>query len=384
MGNHIYKEREKMDKVIRILQWGMHGNTGGVETFLFNLYKNIDKTKVQFDFLIGHNADIAFEKEILDMGGRIYRVTYSKKESLLKAYSELDKFFSEHKEIMGIHMHSCFINYSLPLRLAKKHNIPIRIFHSHNSEDMYPTKSWIKKIYREMERKRIIDNATDLFACSDQAGKYMFKQNKFVWIKNGIDVDKFKFNENIRNIKRKELGIKDNVTVIGFVGRLQYQKNPLFLIDIFYEYSKLDADSKLMVIGEGELSSQMLEKINMLDMKEKVLILEKRHDVHELYQAMDVFLLPSRFEGFGIVALEAQASGLPCLVSDTIPKQVKVTELLHYKGINESGLQWAKVIKQILLKKTDRTIQSKKVKKLFAIDVVADSLVEYYLQHIDK
>lgn len=367
--------------MVRILQWGMHGNTGGVETFLFNLYKNIDREKVQFDFLIGHDAEIAFEKEILEMGGRIYRVTYAKKESFVKSYSELDKFLKEHKEISGIHMHSCFVNYSLPLRLARKHKIPIRIFHSQNGEDMYPTKSIIKKFYREIERKRIVSNATDLFACSEQAGKYAFKNVKYKWIKNGTQCERYKFNELTRKQVRHRFNIQDDIKVIGFVGRLQYQKNPLFMLDVFNEYFRMNKNTVLFLIGDGEMKHQLMEKIERLGIKRNVFMLGNRSDLFGLYQAMDLLLFPSLFEGLPVTIVEAQASGLPCLISDTITDKVKASEYLFFADINRQPHEWAERIEEILLDDIDRKKDYEKVKEVFDMKSIAKEMENYYLEH---
>lgn len=370
--------------MIRILQWGMHGKIGGVETFLFNLYKNIDREKVQFDFLIEHDAEMAFEKEILEMGGRVFRVTYSKRESFIKSYSELDKFFYNHKEISGIHMHACFVNYSLPLRLAKKHGIPIRIFHSQNGDDMYPTRSIIKKIYTEIERKNIIKNATDLFACSEQAGKYAFKDNKYKWIKNGTQCEKYKYDAVVRNQVRNELKVEDDIKVIGFVGRLQYQKNPLFMLDVFSEYLKINSKSVLLLIGDGVMKEEVENKITRLQISDKVKMLGMRNDLYKLYQAMDLLLFPSLFEGLPVTIVEAQASGLSCLISDAITDKLKASEWVFYYDINKEPKEWADKMNNILLQDNDRIRDYENVKAKFDIKSIAEDMADYYLKHSCK
>ena len=368
-----------MKEPIRILHWGIRGHMGGIATFLFSLYKSIDKSKVQFDFLIGHNEDIVFEDEIKAMGGNLYRVTYSKRESIVKSYKVLDDFFEKHKEFSGIHMHSCFINYSLPLRLAKKHNIPIRIFHSHNSQDMYPNRSIIKKIYMELERKSILSSATGLMACSNEAGAYMFKNREFKWIKNGIDVDKFKYSQEVRDKKRNELHISSDCIVMGFTGRLQYQKNPILLVEIFNEFQKKVENSKLVIVGDGEIRNEVEAKIKSLNIEEKVVILGNRNDANEMYQAMDIFVLPSRFEGFGIVLLEAQASGLKCFTTMNVPKEVEVTDNV-YRNNTENPEEWASQIYNNYLVST-RNIDLKQFNE-YDTRNVAKTVADYYINEL--
>ncbi len=339
---------------IRILQWGMTNNVGGVEVFIMNIYRNIDRDKVQFDFLLSHNQpEIPFEDEINQLGGRVFRVTYGQKESPIKARSCLETFFKEHQgEFAGIHMHSCFITYALPLKYAKKYNIPIRIYHSHNAGDMYPSKSLLKKILSYTTRKDVKKWSTDLFACSDLAGKYMFHCNDAKWIKNAIDIDKFRFNIETRNLLREKYNLQDK-KVVGFVGRLQYQKNPLQLIDIFNLVYQKEENSILIIIGTGDLENQIKEKIESYNLNHAVILLGQQNNVNEWYQAMDCFLFPSRFEGLGIVLIEAQCSGLSCVATNqVIPKEVSLLDSFSFLNIDESEMIWADTVIENL-KKSD-------------------------------
>ena len=339
---------------IRILQWGMTNNVGGVEVFIMNIYRNIDRDKVQFDFLLSHNQPtIPFEDEINQLGGRVFRVTYGQKESPIKARRCLDAFFKEHQdEFAGIHMHSCFITYALPLKYAKKYNIPIRIYHSHNAGDMYPSKSLLKKILSYTTRKDVKKWSTDLFACSDLAGKYMFHCNDAKWIKNAIDIDKFRFNIETRNLLREKYNLQDK-KVVGFVGRLQYQKNPLQLIDIFNLVYQKEENSILIIIGTGDLENQIKEKIESYNLNHAVILLGQQNNVNEWYQAMDCFLFPSRFEGLGIVLIEAQCSGLSCVATNqVIPKEVSLLDSFSFLNIDESEMIWADTVIENL-KKSD-------------------------------
>lgn len=332
--------------MIRVLQCGMLSGRGGVEIFLMTLYRRIDKTKVQFDFLLRHDQpQMAFEDEILKMGGRIFRVSYGIKENPILAHRSLRRFFDEHcGEFAAVHVNSCFIGNALPLRYAKKYRVPIRVFHSHNAGNMFPSESRITKMIRKYEWKEILRYSTHLFACSDLAGRYMFGSCDFSVIPNAIDVEQFQFSEQIRERKRAELELGDAFT-IGFIGRLQYQKNPIFLLEIFAELIKKEPNSKLLIAGKGPLQEEMEAFVSEHKLNDHVRLLGVREDVHELYQAFDCFLLPSRFEGLGIVLIEAQCAGLPCVATaDTIPQEAKASEQFSFVSADRSADEWAKEV----------------------------------------
>lgn len=333
-----------MKQPIRILQIGMSSNPGGVENFIMNIYRNIDKSKIQFDFLIDHNApQIAYEDEIINMGGRIYRDYYRRKEILKKGRRSVKNFFEIHPEIKGVHMHANTLNPMFKvLQVAQKIKIPVRILHSHNSNYMREPK--IKdKIYGIYERTNLKKYTTNLLACSEIAGKWMFKSNQFKVIKNGIDVNKFKFNEKIRKNLRNKLAIEDNF-VIGHVGRMNYQKNPIFLLEIFYEIYKRNNNSKLIYIGDGELKDEIKEYIKEKKIADAVILMGKKEKVNDYYNVMDVFLLPSKFEGLPLTLVEAQANGLKCFVSDTISEESNITGSIDYISLNKKSEYWADLI----------------------------------------
>ncbi|MBQ3409300.1 MAG: glycosyltransferase [Clostridia bacterium] len=351
----------------RILITGMQHDYNGIEAFIMNVYRNIDRNEYQFDFLTTHDAIIACEDEIQSLGGHIYKVEVPMKENFFKHFFAIKRFFKENgKKYYAIHMNSCFPNYSLPLKYAKKYGVNVRIFHSHNSSDMYvsdsKTKELVKRIKYNYERYMIHKRATHLLACSDEAGKYMFNKNKFTVIKNGIVLGKFKYDAEIRRKKRQELKIKDNTKVIGFVGRLQYQKNPMFLLKILHELVKFDKDYMLLVIGVGDKEQEMRDYINKNQLDSNVTFLGRRSDVNDLYSAMDVFVLPSIFEGLGIVLIEAQASGLKCVTSDNVPILTRVTENITYHNIDNID-SWIEDIKKYQLDLNCRENAYRKVEK---------------------
>lgn len=331
-----------MSDPIRILHWGMHNNIGGVETFLINVYRHIDRNKIQFDFLIDFDGEIAFEDEIINMGGCIHRVLYPKKKSLIKHYYTLNKFFKSNPNYNGLHMHLNNSNFIIPLKYAKKYNIPIRIAHSHNAGNMIVDKKVIN-ILSNLNRKKLIKYTTNRLACSNLAGSWMFEQDDFQVINNGIVTKEFLYNSEIRLKKLNELNLVGK-KVIGTIGRLQYQKNPEFVLEVFKEIHKRDKDTVLLMIGQGPLEFKIKELISKYKLNNAVYLLGMKKKVSDYLQVFDLFLLPSRFEGLGIVLIEAQASGLPCLTSkDVVPLEAKVTNLLTYIDLNMGAEYWADI-----------------------------------------
>lgn len=369
-----------MSKPIRVLHWGMLGGLGGIEIFIMNIYRNIDRSKVQFDFLTTHDGKIAFEDEIIEFGGEIHKVIYSKRESLIKHYISLEEFFKNNSHrYQVIHMHMNNINFIRPLKLAKKYGIPIRICHSHNAGNMHRNYRKVQMFQEYINRKVIGRYTTHLLACSNLAGNWMFHNNRFDILNNGIDTKKFLFNEEVRRKVRCELSI-DNKKVIGTIGRLQYQKNPLFIIDIFNQMKKKDINTVLIMVGEGPLKEEVEERIKSYKLEDSVFLLGARNDIPELLQAFDLFLLPSRFEGLGIVLIEAQASGLPCLTSkDVVPEEARVTDLLTYVSLEELAQTWAVVALEVM--KQTRYDRSKEVlKQRYDIRQTVAQLEKIYLK----
>lgn len=368
------------NNVIRILQWGMTPHYGGVEAVVMNLYRNINLSKVQFDFLTAHDGKIACEKEIEEKGGKIYRVTYGIRENIVKYFKELDIFLKAHPEIVGIHMHSCFMDYVVPIIMAKKNGIKIRIYHSHNSGDMYSRENIIKKLLRKMNRFLVVKNSTKLYACSKKAGEYMFGKHEFEVLNNGIQISKFDYNEDIRKKYRNEMNLNDKI-VVGFVGRLQFQKNPIFSLKVFNKLYKINKNYYMLIIGTGDKREEMEHFIKENNIEKNVEFLGHRSDVENLYQDMDIFLLPSIFEGLGLVLIEAQTSGLTCFASNVIPEETKITENMHYLSLNDTAKQWAEQIDNTIKNRQKRESQKQEIKNSgFDIQDVASELEKYYIK----
>lgn len=361
------------NKILRVLHVVTYMGRGGLETMIMNYYRNIDRNRVQFDFLVHRDFEADYDEEIKELGGRIYRLPPLN--PISKEYlSKLDNFFKEHKEYKIVHSHIDCMS-AIPLKYAKLNGVPIRIAHSHNSSQAKNLKYLLKLFYKT----KISKYANNLFACSNDAGRWMFgKSADFTVLNNAIDTEKYLFNNNTAQKVRKELNIKNDSIVIGHVGRFESQKNHSFIIDIFAETLKKNSNSVLFLVGEGSLRKSIEEKVNSLGIKNNVIFAGLRTDVNELLQAMDVFLFPSLFEGFGIVALEAQASGLPCLISDKVPIECKKTDLVYQMKLSDASDKWAD--KLVELSKIERKNTYEEIRESgFDIKANADKLEEFYL-----
>mgnify|MGYP004702420673 CR=1 FL=1 len=315
---------------------------GGVESVVMNYYRNIDRNKVQFDFLCSESStDIPYE-EIEKLGGRVFIVpNYTK---VVKYQKELKKIFKENNyKIVHSHINTMSV---FPLRAAKKAGVPVRIAHSHSTTNKKEKKkNLLKQILRPFSRVY----ATDYMCCSELAGRWLFGDKEYdkgnvYLLNNAIDLDKFKYNESLRKEKRKELGISDDTLVIGHVGRFVEQKNHRFLIDIFNEIYKQNNKSLLLLAGQGPLMVEIKNKVISLKLEKNVKFLGQRSDINELYQAMDLFLFPSLYEGLGMVAVEAQVSGLPCVVSKEIPEIARVSDQISFINSDDQMEIWVNTI----------------------------------------
>ena len=331
------------NKVIRVLQVGMSPYYGGTESFIMNQYRCINKNRVQFDFLNVYDTEIACQQEILNMGGKIYHLDMSRRHGLRRYNQNLMKFFEKNAfEFDIVHCNfQSLINIDI-LKYAKRYHIPIRIAHAHNS-GYGKEPNIIQKLIIGENRKGLKKVATHYFACSQLAAEWMFHRQAMV-INNAIDVDKFVYNEEIRKKVRSELGLNDKKVII-FVGRLDPQKNPIFLIDIFAQILNMWEDACLLVVGEGILQEKVIDEIKKTGIEAHVRMLGSRKDVAQLLQASDIFLLPSIFEGLGIVLIEAQAAGMYVYTSNNnVPQNVKITNLLEFIPLEKTAVEWAEMI----------------------------------------
>lgn len=353
----------------RVLHVVPNMNVGGLETFIMNVYRNIDRDKIQFDFLEHYIEPSVYDEEIEKLGGKIYHFSLRNDNNIFKYIIELNKFFKEHKEYKIVHCHMESIGTILFL-VAKLNGVKIRIGHAHTTSTNNNLKGFVKKIISKPFKYTTTTN----FACSFDAGEYLFKNKKYEVIPNAIDIDKFKFDENSRTYLRKELGL-EGYQVIGHVGRMDKAKNQLFLIDIFNEYLKINSKSKLVLVGDGELRDEIIDRIKELNIEDKVLLLGVRKDVNKLYSAFDLFVFPSLFEGLGIVLIEAQVNGLTCLVSDNIPKITKISNKIKYLSLEDKS-SWINEIKKN--KKGDHQVKHNKLVDNYDIKILVKKLEKIY------
>lgn len=362
--------------MIRVLQVATYMGRGGLESMIMNYYRHIDREKVQFDFLVHRQERAAFDDEIESLGGRIYRLP--RLVPWNKGYlSALDRFFVEHPGYKIVHVHQDCLS-SVILNAAARHDIPVRIAHSHSSSQDKNLKYLIKLWYK----RSIPKYATNLFACGEDAGDWMFCGAPFQIINNAIDVAAYAYNPTKRQEMRRQLGLENEFTV-GHVGRFNQPKNHLFLLDIFAALLQREPNAVLLLVGGGEDMLKIQAKAQMLGIAERVRFLGVRSDVANLMQAMDVFVFPSLYEGLGIVLIEAQAAGLPCVVSDTIPQEAYLTDLVTAEKLSSSVEKWAeKILKKRDFPRTDR--RDEIAAHGFDITTEAVKLQEFYINAYEQ
>ena len=333
------------EETIRVLQIGMHDTIGGVEVFLMNYYRALNRKKVQFDFVNPYDK-LCFEDEIKKMGGKIYKVSSFKKHPI-KYYQELKKIIKDNYDIVHVNMLSAA--NILPILIASKLRVKHIIAHSHNNGI---PKGLVRKILNNLNKKVLRKKATDFLACSESAGTWMFGDQEFKVINNCIDVEKFKYDKKIREKIRKKYNL-ENKFVIGHIGRFEEQKNHEYLVELFQELSERNDDCVLLLIGDGVLRTKILNKVDELGLTNKVIYVGNQEKPQDYYSAMDLFVLPSKFEGLGIVNVEAQASGLPCVVSNVVPEEVKLSPNFYRINLNDKD-EWVNKIENIKNKKINR------------------------------
>lgn len=323
-----------MKEPIRILHVLQRMEAGGTQALLMNIYRNIDRSKIQFDFLVEYPNKHFYDDEIVSLGGKIYYSNVRKDKNIFKFTKLLTNIIKENNYKI-LHMHTYSIGYFV-LKTAKKCGVPVRIAHSHSNNMTNDYRKYLKKILQKLYPIY----ATDYMACSSDAGRYLFKNREFVVLKNAIDSKKFIFKKSIRDRVRNELKIND-AFVVGHVGRFQPEKNHTFLIDVFYEIKKRKSNAKLLLVGNGDPNDNLIDKIKVMNLDNDVIILKNRSDVNELYQAMDVFIFPSLYEGLGIVAIESQAAGTPVIISNGVPDEAIVSPICIKMNLDDLCVNWA-------------------------------------------
>ena len=361
---------------IRVLQIIGFVCGGGVEAVIMNYYRNIDRNKIQFDFVIDGYEKTALDNEILSLGGKVYKVAPYTKNTLKNIYQIYKIIKDNNYQIVHSNMNtlSVFSLFAAWLAGAK-----VRILHNHStavkSEKLRSVMKYILRPFAPVFANRYM-------ACSKLAGEWMYgrkkmQSGKVKVLNNAIDVDAFAYNEDLRKNLRHNLNIEEDTLVIGHVGRFMYQKNHDFLIDIFKEIHSQKENSLLLLIGDGPLKQMIEEKVKNYNLQDSVKFLGLRRDVKDLYNVMDVFVLPSWYEGLPVVSVEAQANGLPCFVSDKVSKECKLSSSMNFISLDKSVDYWSK---EILNSKFNRNKNAKHElrENKFDIHSEAINLMNFY------
>lgn len=340
-------------KPIRVLQILGIVAGGGVEAVIMNYYEHIDRSQVQFDFVVHNDSPVDITEKVEAMGGKVYKVTPYTKNVFAFMYDVYKIIKKNHYTIVHSNMNTLSVFSLFPAWMA---GVPVRILHNHSTSVPSETKRNIMKMILRPFAKLF---ANKYFACSQLAAEWMYgkssaESGKVTIIHNAIDLKKYAFDQDKRDRIRKELGI-ENKFVIGHVGRFMYQKNHEFLIDVFYELLKFRKDAVLLMIGDGPLHNNIRDKINELGVADYVVDLGIRDDVNELYNVMDVFCFPTRYEGLGMVVVEAEANDLPSLVSESVPNEaVVLPNLVKYFPLTlKTACDWAMELNHLRRKQTN-------------------------------
>lgn len=312
---------------------------GGVEAVIMNYYRHIDRSKVQFDFLVDADSTLVPREEIESLGGRVFEIPPY--QQVLAYQRELQHLFRQEKwEIVHSHINALSV---FPLRAAKKAGASVRIAHSHSTSGRG---EYAKNVTKWVLRRFANVYPTDRIACSDKAGRWLFgERSNYALFYNAIDLDMYGFDGEKRRLARGELGIADETFVVGHMGRFMAQKNHAFLISAFARFLELESDSLLLLAGSGDLMPQAEELVSRLGIADKVRFLGYRDDSDYLYNAFDCFALPSLYEGLPLVAVEAQRAGLRCLLSTAITREVALTDGAEFLDIDSAG-EWARAFEE--------------------------------------
>ena len=377
--------KEAKSESVHVLHIVGNMGIGGIETLIMNIYRNIDRSKVQFDFLIHNPTEGEYADEIKRMGGKIYRmpVLRDKTHTYYWRYFEykhaLKKFFIEHPEIKIVHGHMTN-TASIYMPIAQKYGkVKCCIAHSHQTE----ATPGLSGVVTNFLQKNVEKVATDYFACSEEAAKWIYspelvKAGKVKVIHNGADVEKYHFDSVEHEMLKKKMGYEGKI-IIGNVARFKKQKNHTFLIDIFAEIHKKNDQTFLVLVGQGELEEEMKKKVSQLGLENCVDFLGARNDVPTLLQVFDLFLLPSLFEGLPLVGIEAQAAGLPVVASNTVTPETDITGNVTFFPLDLSASEWADKILDICASFTRKDLTEKVREAGYDIKQTAQWLQNFYL-----
>lgn len=366
---------------IRVLNMFTIMDRGGAETMVMNYYRHIDRTKVQFDFLVHREQRGAYDDEIERMGGRIYRMCPVYPQNFSRYKRDLRTFFRAHPEYKIIHSHMSELGY-FAFREAERQGVPVRICHAHNAPHGFDAKMIIRTYFK----KRMMPYLTHLFMCGEESGKWLYgdkNKSRFIMLNNAIDAAVYSFDASKREEMRRQLDLTGEL-VVGHVGRFNPQKNHPFLLDIFAALLKKEPDAVLLLVGGGADMPKIQAKVQELGIAERVRFLGVRSDVADLMQAMDVFVFPSLYEGLPVTMVEAQASGFPCIISDKVPPECILTEgLVNIMPLSVRPEAWAERI--LTMRAVPRTDRREEIAAHgFDITTEAVKLQEFYLDAYEQ
>ncbi len=361
------------NKPIRVLHVLGRLDMGGAENRIMDLYRKIDKDMVQFDFMIHTTDKCFFNGEIESLGGHIYSVPRYFIKNHLEYTKAWDKFFTEHPEIEVVHGHMTS-TAGIYLPIAKKRGLRLTIAHT-RSAGVPQGVIWVmtKALRKGLYKKADLCLACSKIAGINSFGKKAFDEGYVKIVPNAIDTERFAYNENVRRTARQELGLNETTFAVGHVGRFHHSKNHEFLFKVFAEIRKIIGDSKLVLVGDGELKAQIDSWIKESGIEDAVIMTGTKKNVEDYYQAFDYFLFPSRYEGLPGTVVEAQASGLKCLMSDSVTDEVMITDLAESKSLTEEPAEWAKRV--VMTKDYTRTSRAEEVKSK-GFD--SESQIDYY------
>ncbi len=357
--------------MIRILQCVNNMHRAGLETMLMNYYRHIDRTKIQFDFLTHRPERADYDDEIERLGGKVYYAPRLYPQNYAAYFSFMTKFFQEHPEYQIMHSHIDAMSF-LPLLAGKRAGVPVRIAHSHSTSIDRDLKYPIKLLFRN----RLLTAANECCACGQAAGEFLFRGQAFTMIPNAVDAEKFCFDTQARASQRREMDIEEKL-VVGHVGRLSYPKNHKFLLEIFAALRKIRPDAVLLLIGSGEYEERLKAQAQSLGVADHVHFMGSQENVAPFYQAMDVFVMPSLFEGVPVTGIEAQFAQLPCIFSDRVPREVEFTKHCSFLPLNASADAWAHRILEASAEERGHEIVAD---TRFDIQQAAQCLTDYYMQ----
>lgn len=389
---------EKTEQKIKVLQVLGSTGLGGAESRIMDLYKKIDREKVTFDFLVHMDAKLYkkairegkdatfyrtpeyYDAQIKELGGQIYALPRFRVYNILSYKKAVRRFFLEHQDIDVVHGHMTS-TAAIYLPIAKKCGVKATVAHARSAG----VDAGIKGKITGYLRKDLWKKADYLFACSKLAADAVFNFHEARFVPNAIDTEKFVFDDDIRRTIREEIGISENTLLCGHVGRFHYAKNHEYLLHIFAKLVEKNPDSKLLLLGEGPGMEAQKLLATQLKIQDKVLFLGNKSNPQAYYHAMDIFVFPSRYEGLPGTVIEAQASGLPCLISDAIAKETAATDLVHWESIEKDPSVWAEEIMTLI--KAGNNNRSEGVRKIkeagFDSLMQAENMQKFYFEAVN-